>query len=104
MGARSGNRLLTQLRYKVPTEKEVEVDCPSGSVVMDVSGTTNGASFFYAKGSILNFVSSSSSTIGNTDNATYCKISEGSSEGKIKLHNKANETLTVFLSIQRTSE
>lgn len=104
MGGLLGNSLLTQLIYKVQAHSEVEVNCPSGFVVMDVSGTNNSASFFISTGYIYNFVSSATTVIDNTDASEYCVIKNGSSNGKIKLYNKSSESFNVFLSVQRTSE
>lgn len=79
----------------------MDVLCDSGQVILGVDITNNQASFLIRPdGQIYNFISTSNSSISNTDDsAIILKIGNGSSYNKLKLKNNYAGTIKVYLSV-----
>lgn len=94
-------RLIKQYTYSLEPSEQAEVECASGQVLLGVNITSNQASFILRPdGQIYDFVSTTDSSISNTDNsAVILKIGNGSSFGKMKLKNNFTSTIKVYLSV-----
>ena len=94
-------RLIKQYTYSLEPSEPAEVECASGQVLLGLNITNNQASFILRPdGQIYDFVSTTDSSISNTDNsAVILKIGNGSSFGKIKLKNNFTSTIKVYLSV-----